>query len=222
MIKSKCQSCGTLMGIPQDYLQNNPELQNKQSLNLKCPNCKTINKVAVNLNQPSLEQNQINDFKTRVDIPNLDEKTRVEVSNQESKNDENIAWLVVHDEFTHQQTFQLKLGKNTIGRKSPSMPCSIMVDTNDGYMSRNHLTIEVLRQNEGYIFVIYDSQSTNGTFVNAMKRLSPNDRILLSDGDILQLGRTKLVLKTSKSATNSNQASEQVSNTDFFRTVVIQ
>ncbi len=137
---------------------------------------------------------------------------------------EQIGWLVVHDECTPAQTLPLTEGRNVIGRRSPDKPCSVMIDTTDQRMSRNHSVLEVSRCTDGhYQYLISDCGSTNGTFINGSEhhRLSPYDQIFLKDGDTIQLGRTKVVLKTGQTVRSSRQAHEVVSKKDYLKTVVL-
>jgi pSer/pThr/pTyr-binding forkhead associated (FHA) protein len=135
-----------------------------------------------------------------------------------------VGWLVVHDENTASQTLTLKEGRNVIGRKSPDKPCEIMIDTTDTHMSRNHSVIDVNRRADGhYQYVISDCGSTNGTFINANERqkLSSYDRIFLKDGDTIQLGRTKVVLKTQQTVSSPDQAQQVVNKKDYLKTVIL-
>ncbi len=137
---------------------------------------------------------------------------------------EQIGWLVVHDEHTPAQTLPLTEGRNVIGRKSPDKPCTVMIDTTDQHMSRNHSVIEVSRRPDGHLqYLISDCGSTNGTFINASEhhRLSPYDQIFLKDGDTIQLGRTKVVLKTGQTVSSSGQAHEEVRRKDYLKTIVL-
>ena len=137
---------------------------------------------------------------------------------------EQIGWLVVHDEITSAQTLPLTEGRNVVGRKSPDKPCQVMIDTTDQYMSRNHSVIEVSRLANGHCqYLISDCGSTNGTFINGSEhhQLSSYDQIFLKDGDTIQLGRTKVVLKTGQTVSSSGQAQAVVSRKDYLKTVVL-
>lgn len=137
---------------------------------------------------------------------------------------EQIGWLVVHDENTPAQTLTLAEGRNVVGRKSPDKPCSIMIDTTDRRMSRNHSVIEVTKRPDGhYQYLISDCGSTNGTFINANEnhRLSPYDQVYLNDGDTIQLGLTKVVLKTGRTVSSPTQAHREVSKKDHLKTIVL-
>lgn len=130
-------------------------------------------------------------------------------------------WLVVHDENTKQQTFTLKEGKQTVGRKSESKPCAIMVETGDMYMSRNHFNIEVNKFANGmYGYSISDCNATNHTYVN-LKKLRDGDEMYLKDGDTIQAGETKIVFKSNAEAKDSHQATQLVVGNNFNKTVLI-
>lgn len=135
-----------------------------------------------------------------------------------------VGWLVVHDENTTEQTYALKLGKNVVGRISESKPCDIMIETEDLRMSRNHSVVEVnIKPNGHYEYVLYDCGSTNGTYVNgdASRKLSSYDVVFLRDGDTIQMGRTKMVLKTAKVVINAAQASQVVKKQGYTQTVAL-
>ncbi len=145
--------------------------------------------------------------------------------------DGNIGWLVVHDEKTSAHTFQLREGINRIGRLKPTTPTNVNIGikTNDDFMSRYHCDLEVMwnRQAKRYDYVVSDkaygskSVSTNGTYVNAeSRRLSPMDERNLKDGDTLQIGETKLILKTPSSARDARDAERKVKDLDYSKTVI--
>lgn len=145
--------------------------------------------------------------------------------------DGNIGWLVVHDEKTSAHTFQLREGINRIGRLKPTTPSNVNIGikTNDDFMSRYHCDLEVTwnRQAKRYDYVVSDkaygskSVSTNGTYVNAAsRRLSPMDEKNLKDGDTLQIGETKLILKTASSARDARDAERKVKELDYSKTVI--
>ena len=133
-----------------------------------------------------------------------------QVSRPRSVQPQRIGWLVIHDEYTETYTFDLRKGINRIGRHSDSTPrdVNIAIHTKDKYMSRHHCNIEVqwLERENRHKYVLTDRNSSNGTFVNAGKRISKRADISLRDGDTIQVGRTKLVLKLPTSVDNSQAA----------------
>ena len=133
-------------------------------------------------------------------------------------------WLVVHDENAPVQTFELKPGKNTVGRISQQKPSDIMIETSDTFMSRCHFTLEVIPAQKGrFDYILSDNKSANGTFLNAdkNKRLSDTDQWYIKDGDTIQAGRTKIVLKTGESSGDRMQAEKKVKQTDYSKTIIL-
>lgn len=112
-----------------------------------------------------------------------------------------IAWLIVHDEQAAVQTFEIKSGKYTVGRKSNSRPCDIMIETGDMTMSRNHFTIEAVEKDGFLTCWLSDQNSSNNTYINSnflkdkKTELKNADEYFLGDGDVIQAGQTKIVFK---------------------------
>jgi pSer/pThr/pTyr-binding forkhead associated (FHA) protein/ribosomal protein L37E len=144
-----------------------------------------------------------------------------------------VGWLVVHDENAAQQTHPLSIGRQVIGRKSLGAICDIMLNTSDPFMSRNHCMIEVKpSRGGGYDYLLSDCKMTNGipeqmsvngTFVNAYPMpLKSKDMVYLNDGDTIQMGQTKAVIKTIISASNAKDAARIVQDTDYTPTILIK
>lgn len=142
-----------------------------------------------------------------------------------------LGWLIVHDEKTKTQNFNLKKGFNSVGRLSQQSPSDLMIETNDRYMSRPHCTVEVKISKMGVVeYVLQDGaiqpdgswkNSRNGTFLNGQEpALHPSERIYLKDGDTIQLGETKVVLKTFQMSESLQKAYRQVEGTDYTRTIL--
>lgn len=141
-----------------------------------------------------------------------------------------IGWLIVKDELTDTQTFTLQMGANTVGRQSERRPSTHMVITRDEFMSRPHCTLEVKIGGMGipeYILrdgALVEGQwknSLNGTYLNGKEpRLSEYDKFFLEDGDTIQIGETKFVLKTGNFTESQKQAKQAVEAMDYERTVV--
>lgn len=144
-----------------------------------------------------------------------------------------VGWLVVHDENAALQTFPLRVGRQIIGRHNSASPCDIMIVTQDAFMSRNHCILEVKPVRAGgYDYLVSDrkmttgrpeNMSTNGTFVNAFQKgLQPDDVVYLNDGDTIQVGQTKLVIKTIRTVANSDDATRLVKDSEYSPTVIIR
>ena len=131
-----------------------------------------------------------------------------------------LAWLIRHTKNQSTKPFSLKEGLNYIGRNMQAGP-SIVID-NDPYVSRAHAIVEVERANPVRVSV-YDTAlvgkpSKNGVYVNARPdRIT--QRIYLNDGDTIQVGTTKMILKVGDS--NINNIVKQVDESEYMKTVVI-
>jgi predicted Zn finger-like uncharacterized protein len=132
-----------------------------------------------------------------------------------------VGWVVVHDEYTESQTLPLKPGLQIVGRFSESKPCEVMIHSQDRYMSRRHLVIEVVKSREGVYkyWVSEHPDCTNPTFIDTYP-LKRGTTVELVDGVIMQLGKTKVALKTAAAAGTARKAAETVANTDFAKTVL--
>ena len=145
---------------------------------------------------------------------------------QPQNNNGEVGWLIVHDEKTPAKPLTLKTGKNIIGRGKDAHH---ILDVGDKYMSRRHCVVEVIvGSSGGYQYILYDyghespsETSTNGTFLNANpKRLENRDELYLKNGDVIQIGRTKVVLQTITEAESSHKAMETVIRTPYAKTVI--
>jgi pSer/pThr/pTyr-binding forkhead associated (FHA) protein len=222
-----CRKCNTRLVV-----------SNTGSPIVKCGNCGYPNPVLLS-NQPEkvadvvpvapVQPTSLNNARA---IPNP--RPPVIPVNQSAAAPKNeVGWLVVHDENAPLQTYPLKIGRQIIGRKNTGSPCDIMITTQDVFMSRNHCILEVKpAKTGGFDYLISDrkmtngtpeNMSTNGTFVNSFaKALESNDVVYLNDSDTIQLGQTKLVIKTIRSVTNADDATRFVRETEYMPTVIIK
>ena len=138
-----------------------------------------------------------------------------------------VGFIVVHDENAATQTYPLRIGPNVIGRKSSVPTADILIETEDVMMSRRHAVVEVVRDKFGqFEYLIAEAGSRNGTFVIGAQdpmrkiKLEPEDLIYLEDGDTIQMGRTKVVLQTTKAASSARDAARNVQGTDYSKTII--
>lgn len=199
-----------------------------QAKEVKCPKCGYLNPLPTSLLAP---QPPVDEEGTLIRNTE-DEKTWVQ--NQPGGKPalpDILGWLIVHDEKTPAQTFNLKKGLNTVGRMSQKAPSDLMINTEDRYMSRPHCTIDVKINKMGQVdYVLQDGarlpdgtrkNSQNGTFLNGQEpALHPSEQIYLKDGDTIQLGETKVVLKTFHMSESLQKAYRQVEGSDFTRTIL--
>ena len=89
--------------------------------------------------------------------------------------------------------FPLKMGKNTVGRKSEKSTADFQIE--DPHVSRNHLAL-VLEERESKLFVtLEDVGSLNGTFNKNKLRLKPAQRYPFGNEDFVIIGFSKISLK---------------------------
>ena len=142
---------------------------------------------------------------------------------------ETPGWLIVHSEGCEATEFELQYGRNSIGaRRGDTLP-DVAID-GDLFVSREHAVLEASWSEARTLFILTDgpdngprqSPSLNGTYVNARpSRLSPAERSQIEHGDTIQIGRTKLMLRSAARET-LDQARSQVRATAYGKTVQIQ
>ena len=92
---------------------------------------------------------------------------------------------------TPAQEYMLKEGIIIVGRKAKVSTATICIITDDKTMSRNHLQIEVKKNQErnGYFYHLSDNNSKNHTLYNG-KCIESGEVVTLKDNDVIVLGRT--------------------------------
>ncbi|MCB1325009.1 MAG: FHA domain-containing protein [Spirochaetales bacterium] len=138
-------------------------------------------------------------------------------------------WLIVHSEGLEATEFVLHYGQNSIGAGRGDTRPDIAID-DDLFVSREHAVLEVTWEETHVLFVLTDgpgngprqSPSLNGTFVNGRpSRISPTERRQIEHGDTIQIGRTKLALRSALQE-NLDQARSRVQSAAYLKTVEIQ
>lgn len=166
-------------------------------LSVDCPHCQHKHNFNITVKAAPVQAPQA------ASPPPADEKTEIEDMGQ----------LIVQS--VPVQIFNLAFGVNVVGRanKTTAQP-DIKIQTTDNLMSRRHCVVDVLRDASGrFGYHLYDvgridsTPSHNGTYLNQLRLTAhPNQGkmeytiVALSDGDIVQIGKTKFRLKTPKSA----------------------
>lgn len=93
------------------------------------------------------------------------------------------------------QIYKLESGENIIGRQSDDSLATIQINTNDLYMSRQHIKIIVNSQKNGIKkYVLGNYKNMNKTMVNG-QIVGKDDFIRLSDGDVISIGHTEITFK---------------------------
>jgi hypothetical protein len=94
---------------------------------------------------------------------------------------------------TTNQHCPLKMGTNVIGRIAQSGKADIQI-TQDPYMSRQHLQIDVIKTAHGIEHRLIEINSKNIIVLND-KPIQRNDILVLKFGDKLTLGKTDIYLE---------------------------
>ncbi len=212
----------------------------QEDTQLKCPSCLQFFKPFCTLSELQ-KKNILNKkelAKKTHKTPEISKsKERTQILNNTNNSDPYlggtilvVGWLVIHDENTHSQTYELKEGKNLIGKKNLSKSCDIMIDTPDPYLSRQHFIITVTKQKNHYLYLVEDYNSTNGTFIQSkeisdnqceIKKLTQGEQIYIEDGFLIQAGKTKIFLKTPQKVNNKQQATDVVQQKGITKTIVL-
>ncbi len=134
-------------------------------------------------------------------------------------------WLITHNEGTENKTFDIYTGKNIIGRATPNFTPEIPLE--DTYVSRRHAVL-IVRLNENNFFEYYVADnsdvnsgkpSMNGTYINGnTERLADKPQKII-DGDTIQIGNTKLVLKSATVSIDVEEAVKLVKKQEYQTTV---
>lgn len=130
------------------------------------------------------------------------------------------AWLIRHTEQQSTKPYSLQAGLNYAGRNQQDGP-TIILDS-DPYVSRLHALIEVVNSNPVRVYVgdaaLAGKPSKNGVYVNGNEhRIS--SKVELKEGDTIQIGMTKLILKLNRE--NINNIVKKVEEEEYMKTVVI-
>lgn len=106
--------------------------------------------------------------------------------------------VVLENAFHFKQEVELHEGENIVGRLVKGSHANAAIKTVDPSMDTTHCIITVTPQPNGCArFVLRDAPSNTGTFLQN-EILSDHDRVNISDGDIITLGATTMILRTDK------------------------
>lgn len=105
--------------------------------------------------------------------------------------------IVVENVFHYRQVIPLQMGDNVFGRYVRGTNINKPIETVDPSVDTKHCIIRVQRNKRGELqYILRDAPSNTGTFyMNEILR--DQDRIRLSDSDIITIGATTLILRTS-------------------------
>ena len=184
IIQIKCPFCGAVLSV-----KNIPEIDKK---NVTCPICKQTNRF-VNYKHITPD----------TDGTKKSSSNKVYPSQRGYDNVSNDATQYGPMNFTigklhllgSDLSYQLKPGKNEVGRKSKNSTVDFQIETGESRrMSRNHLVIDVVKENyKGYVhYVSLSKENVNPTTVNGNPMIYGVDKVILNNGAIIKLPDAKL------------------------------
>ncbi len=103
--------------------------------------------------------------------------------------------IVVENVFHYRQVIPLEMGDNIFGRYVRGTNINKPIETVDPSVDTKHCIIRVQRNKRGDLqYILRDAPSNTGTFyMNDI--LKDQDRIRLSDSDIITIGATTLIFR---------------------------
>lgn len=91
------------------------------------------------------------------------------------------------------QKYPLGFGNNVIGRKATTSQATVQIVTDDRYMSRQHLAIQVIKASTDKVRVVVSNyHNKNASYVNG-QLLNEGDQLVLTEGSIIKMGNTTVV-----------------------------
>lgn len=175
-----CPRCGTGLKI-----NGNVNMANLQEKNLTCPRCKNNSPFSSYKVQSQQNQNEPNTTTTPIygnqspnDPPSVTPSAKVLTPGR----------LVIP---ALKLRFDLKIGKNIIGRQAQSSTANFQIPCQEKLMSRNHILIEVIKNEaKGYVHKLsLNKEHSNPTFFGETP-MEYGDKFYLHDGDMIQLPYT--------------------------------
>lgn len=172
----KCPSCGVLLDVRNS--------QNEAVKMIICPQCKAQLRVIFSQNNGKTQYvdsgNGVTRYVGQTSFDNSDETVLAG----------NKAILSPGYLTCGGDEYPLKFGINVIGRNAVSSQATIQIATEDRYMSRQHLTIQVVKVSSDKIrVVVANYHNKNASYVNG-QLLNEGDQLILSEGSIIKMGNT--------------------------------
>ena len=171
MKRVRCPKCESFITFDETQYQEG------QQLVFQCENCRK-------------------QFAIRLGVSKLRATQREEVLDEQENAEEQGSIVVVENVFHYKQVIPIHMGDNVFGRKVLGTSINCPIDTVDPSVDTKHCIIRVQRNKRGDLqYILRDAPSNTGTFfMNGILR--DNDRIQLSEGSIITIGATTLILRT--------------------------
>lgn len=134
-------------------------------------------------------------FSIRIGVSKLRALQKEENVDENLKDNNVGALIVIENVFHYKQVIPLKLGDNVIGRYMKGSKVNTPIETNDPSIDTTHCVINVSydkRNRRKYI--LRDGPSNTGTFVHN-EILGDRERRVIEDGTLFTIGATSIILK---------------------------
>lgn len=133
-------------------------------------------------------------FKIRIPQP----KPAADSEHEDEESEENPVLgrlVVLENAFHFKQEVPLHEGDNVVGRLVKGSSANAPIKTVDPSVDTTHCVIHAkLLENGRAKFVLRDATSNTGTFLQN-EILGPKDRVNITDGDIITIGATTMILR---------------------------
>ena len=141
------------------------------------------------------------EFAIRMGVSKLRDRQKDENPDEQANEEGCGSLVVIENMFHYKQVLPLRMGDNVIGRYVRGTEINTPIETTDPSVDTKHCIIRVQHNKRGELqYILRDALSNTGTFfMNEILR--DQDRIHLSEGDIVTIGATTLILRT---ASNKN------------------
>lgn len=134
-------------------------------------------------------------FGIRIGVSKLRDKHEERHLDEQENAQDYGSIVVVENVFHYKQVIALRMGDNVIGRYVKGTDINTPIETADPSVDTKHCIIRVQRNKRGELqYILRDAPSNTGTFyMNDILR--DQDRVRLSEGDIITIGATTLILR---------------------------
>ena len=166
----KCPSCGVVLEVKNS--------KNEEEKIINCPQCKTTLRV-------KFPKYEIRDAETVIAGGGGDGKTII----LGAKNSSGKAVIVCEG-----RRYELREGRNVLGRKATTSTADVQLEVADRYMSRLNAVLCVKKMNGQMLVTIANHKNKNPIKVGILQ-LMPGDELVLGDGDDFTMGTTTMTLK---------------------------
>ena len=185
----QCPQCSVVLDVKNS--------KNETVKQITCPSCKTILQIKFSTQQ---ELQEAKTYYAPLKKPAADNgETQLAAGTNEATllaSPKPDILHEVHLEFEG-HSYPLAEGQNIIGRKGNTSKATVQIDTDDRYMSRQHVCITVTTLPDGTVkAVLSNYQNKNLTTIDGQE-IETGDAIRLTDGNSIKMGHTLVTFRLS-------------------------